>query len=58
MELLVNLPAEVVLKALYNVSLYKNWHPEVIQSDIKMMITSENSAIVYMKTKKYSEWYR
>ena len=38
--------------------LYKVWHPEVVQGDIKLTISSDNSAISYQKHKEYSKWYR
>lgn len=58
MELLVKMKAIVTLKALFSVPLYKNWHPEIIHGQVKLSISSENSAIVYQKHKALSKWYR
>lgn len=42
------------MRVITNVPLYKNWHPEVTQGDIKLQISSENSTISYQKHKSYS----
>lgn len=58
MQFSVDLPQSIVCKAIYNVQLYKYWHPEVDEGQIKLKISSENSCILYLKTKAYSEWYK
>lgn len=47
----------MALKALYNVNLYKSWHKEISQGQLKMPISSENSCIMYQIHKKESKWY-
>ena len=54
MQFTIDLPLEVVCKAIYNVQLYKNWHPEVDEGQIKLKISSENSCITYLKAKAFS----
>lgn len=56
--MVVGLSPEVAIRALTNVQLYKHWHPEVLQGEIKLGISSENSAISYQKHRAYSKWYR
>jgi len=58
MQFVVDLPLEIVCKAIYNVQLYKQWHPEINEGQVKLKISSENSCINYLKMKAYSEWYR
>lgn len=58
MQFIIDLPLEVVCKAIYNVQLYKYWHPEIDEGQIKLKISSENSCITYLKTKAFSQWYR
>ena len=36
----------------------KAWNQEVLQSEIKVSISSENSAIIYHKNRPFSQWYR
>lgn len=56
--MILKLKPELVLMVLTNPRLFKNWHPEIVQAEIKLNILSENSAIVYQKHKAYSKWYR
>ena len=58
LEILLNLSPEVAMRGLTNVPLYKVWHPEVVQGDIKLGISSDNCAISYQKHREYSKWYR
>ena len=50
--------SKTVLMALYNVDLYKLWHPTVHESQQKIRISCENCSIFYQKHKPYSKWYR
>ena len=58
MQFTIDLPLEIVCKAIYNVQLYKHWHPEIDEGQIKLKISSENSCITYLKAKAFSEWYK
>ena len=58
MEMLVDLREELVVMAINNSRLYIKWNPEIVQAEIKLSISSENSAIVYQKHREYSQWYR
>lgn len=54
MELSTKLDPEILMKAIFNIQLYKAWHPEVNEGTVRIRLTSENSAIVYQKHKRYS----
>lgn len=58
LEMVLALSPEVTLLALTNPRLFKNWHPEIVEAEIKLSISSENSAIIYQKHREYSKWYR
>lgn len=53
-----NLDIEIACKAIYNMHLYKYWHPEISEAQVKLKISSENSCLTYQQLKPYSEWYR
>lgn len=48
----------IACKAIYNMHLYKYWHPEISWVQVKLKISSENSCLTYQQLKPYSEWYR
>ena len=58
MQMVVDFPVEIACKAIYNLHLYKNWHPEIQEAHIKLKITTENSCVTYQQLKSFSEWYR
>lgn len=58
MELNLNVSAQNALMILYNVEMYKNWHPSVSEGQQKFRISSENCSIFYQKHSKFSQWYR
>lgn len=58
MQMKLEAGVESVCRALYNVQLQKIWHPEIEEGQVTMKITSENSCVVYLKQRAYSEWYR
>lgn len=47
-----------VLAAILDCHRYRLWNEEIELADIKIRITSENSAIVYQKHKPYSKFYK
>jgi hypothetical protein len=58
MQFIIALPIHIVCRAICNVQLYKYWHQIIDEGQIKVKIPYENSCIMYLKTKAFSEWYR
>lgn len=49
---------KVVMNLLTDTSLIKKLNPQVEELDLKTLIKSENSALMYLKVKAYNKLYR
>ena len=58
MTFTTDFPLLTTARAITSMHLYKNWHPQIEEAEIKLKISSENSFLIYQQVKSYSEWYR